>query len=345
MMPGYEQMTSFENLYWAHRAARRSKRYKREVISFELRLSENLIDMQNQMLAQEYRPGDYQCFTIYEPKERLIYAPSYRDRVVQHCLCDNILAPMLDRRLIYDNSACRFGKGTHFSLYRLSDFMRRQYKESGTRGYFLKCDIAKYFENINHSVLLTKLRRVFSGAPLLEMLGRVIDSYQSAPGRGLPLGNQASQWFAIYYLDSLDRLVKERLGIRWYTRYMDDFILIHADRGYLKECLAAMTEHIEGDLGLRFNAKTQIHHLTNGINYLGFHLYLTDSGRVLRRLTSRRRAEIRKALEALHLQHDGGMISERDFQNRLASYRGHLKHGHEQGLMKLATYKATTREG
>ena len=147
-MSGYEMLYDFQNLYAAHKAARRGKRGKIEVIGFEMNLAQNLCALQKELTERTYRHKGYHQFKIYEPKEREIFAPSYADRVVQHCLCDNILAPVLEVRLIHDNAACRKGKGTHFALDRLSGFMREFYRKHGANGYILKCDIRKYFSSI-----------------------------------------------------------------------------------------------------------------------------------------------------------------------------------------------------
>jgi len=273
-MPGYDELCSFENLYKAHKAARKGKRHKREVIEFEMNLAENLCQLQQELQARTYKQRGYYHFMVHESKARSIYAPYYIDRVVQHCLCDNILAPVLEPRLIHDNAACRVGKGTHFAIHRLSSFLTAHYGRHGAAGYFLKCDIKKYFDNIDHAVLKQKLARMFRDPDLFRLLCNIIESYEKTPGKGLPLGNQCSQWFALYYLDSLDRLVKERLCVRHYTRYMDDFVLVHEDKAFLRECLQEITTHCRNALGLELNRKTQIFPIQNGVDYLGWHHYL-----------------------------------------------------------------------
>jgi retron-type reverse transcriptase len=150
--------------------ARLSKRSKIEVIDFEMNLASNICRLQEQLVNRTWKPKGYYHFFVYDPKTRSIFAPYYEDRVVQHCLCDNILAPEIDKRLVYDNSACRIGKGTHFSLNRLTQFLTDFYKKHGTDGYFLKIDICKYFDNIRHDVLKQKLTKVFKEQDLLDLL-------------------------------------------------------------------------------------------------------------------------------------------------------------------------------
>ena len=138
--------------------ARRGKRKEDEVIGFELQLGEKLTLMSRELEQGIYRISEYRPFKVFDPKERQIYAPAYRDRVMQHSLCDNVLVPALDRRLIYDNAASRIGKGTHFAMDRLTKFMTEHYRKHGTEGYILKCDISKYFDSIDHRILFNALQ-------------------------------------------------------------------------------------------------------------------------------------------------------------------------------------------
>lgn len=203
---------------------------------------------------------------IYDPKEREIQALSFADRVFQHLLCDNILKPYFEPRLIYDNAACREGKGTHFALDRLEKFLREHYKKHGTKGYILKFDIRKYFNSINHERLKDKMRN-FPDDAIKELLYQIVDSYAYTPGKGIPIGNQSSQWFALYYLDRLDRLIKEHLHIRHYVRYMDDGVLVHESKSYLKECLKQMQALVIEE-EVAFNEKIQIFPISQGASFL-----------------------------------------------------------------------------
>lgn len=333
-LPGYDRLCDFGNLYAAHRAARRGKQGKREVVEFEMNLGGNLTALRDELEARTYRLRPYSHFTIYEPKRRSVFAPAYRDRVVQHCLCDQVVAPVLEPRLVYDNAACRVGKGTHFALDRLSGFLDRHYRAHGTAGWVLKCDVTKYFDNIDHGVLGYLLSRPFGGDPdTLALLRRIIATYESAPGRGLPLGNQTSQWFALYYLDSLDRLVKERLRIGAYSRYMDDLVCVHPSKDYLTHCLARMSTHLTS-LGLTFNAKTQIAPLAAGVPYLGWHLYLSGSGAVVRRLLPAKKRSARRRLRGVTMRYARGDLSAHEVTQRVQAYCAHLEHGDTYALRR-----------
>jgi retron-type reverse transcriptase len=322
----YKNMQSFQNLYKAHIAARSGKRVKTEVITFEMNLSENLCALQEAFVNKTYRPRGYKHFMIYEPKARSIYALDYANRVVQHCLCDNIITPCLEPRLIYDNAVCRIGKGTHFSMNRLTKFMREFYRRYGTEGYFLKCDIKKYFDHINHDILKEKLTKVFD-AEVFNLLCLIIDSYETTEKTGLPLGNQTSQWFALYYLDSMDRLIKEKLQIKYYVRYMDDFVLLHQDKDYLHGCLAEIRCFCREELKLELNEKTQIFPIENGVDYLGWHFYLTRTGKVILKLRTSNKRRLKRRLKLLQREYKYGIIDLPAVNRSFISTHGHLMHG------------------
>ena len=337
----YERICVFSALYRAHKNARKGKRDHKDVIEFEMNLSENLVTLKEELESGTYRINGYYTFMVHDPKDRAIHALRYRDRVVQHALCDEILAPTLERRLIYDNAACRIGKGTDFALDRTTEFMRILYRRSGPDYWALRFDVRKFFDSIDHEILKQKLFAAFPEEPLRRLLCAIIDSYRVSPGKGLPLGNQTSQWFAIWYLDPLDRLIKEQLGFKYYSRYMDDGVLLHADREYLKNCLAEMRSLAEKDLALEFNEKTQILPIRNGINYLGWHLYLTDTGKVIRKLKTQTKKRASRRIRKLQEDYAAGRVDFNTVRQVMSSYNGHLKHGHTYHLRKKLIYSTS----
>ena len=336
----YETISEFGNLYKAHQMSRKGKSHKPEVIKFEGNLSYELCRMKHQLENHTYRFSGYYHFTIHEPKKREIYAAYYRDRVMQHCVCDEILLPLLTPRLIHDNAACQKGKGVHFAQKRMSKFLREHYQKYGRDGYALKCDIHHYFPSINHAVLKEKVMKVVKDEDVQDLLFQFVDSYheESNPGTGLALGNQTNQWFAIFYLDSLDRLVKERLRIKHYTRYMDDFILIHPDKKYLQYCLEQIEEHVR-TLKLELNKKTQVVPLKNGIEYVGFRFHLTANGKVVRKMKRASKVRLKRKLATLQKDYANGKIDLARVKQSLAGFKGHLKHGHTYHLRKTVFEK------
>ena len=330
-MTSYEQIYAFDNLYSAHRAAARGKRGTNEVVRFECNLARNLWALHDELEAKTYRIAPYQTFIVHDPKRREVQALSFRDRVVQHSLCDNVLAPYIEPRLIYDCAACRMGKGAGFAIERLKGFMRSFWRQHGTNGWFLKCDVRKYFESIDHMVLKRKLLR-FPDDDMRAFLYQVLDSYHAGTGKGLPLGNQSSQWFALWYLDPLDRLVKEQLRVKYYTRYMDDLVLLHQDKGFLRECLARMKNLAHDGLHLEFNEKTQIFPVSQGVDYLGWHFYLTETGKVVQRLRTSNKRRLKRRIRKLQDQYAAGEIEADEAFRILEGYQGHLEQGDTYAL-------------
>ncbi len=333
-MTDFEKICNFQNLYKAHTVARRSKRTTKEVIDFEINLATNLTTISDSLKNGTYSIGEYYNFIVHDPKVRIIHALHYRDRVVQHCICDEVLAPTLDKKLIYDNAACRIGKGTHFAMRRLSGFLSDFYKKYGSDGYFLKCDIRKFFDNIDHKILKNKLEKIFSEKKIFSLLCRIIDSFEKYPGKGLPLGNQTSQWFAIYYLDGFDRLIKEKLQIRYYSRYMDDCVLIHNDKAYLQKCLEEMQNYISAELNLTFNEKTEIFPIKNGVNYLGWHFYVTENGKIIRKVKQNTKYKYKRKIHYFKEAYLKCKIDIKEIQQILSSYKSHLSFGHTYKLQK-----------
>jgi len=333
LMKDFEKVYSFDSLYKAHKVARLGKRNKREVIEFELRLSENLTLLSRSLKDKTYRMSGYYSFYVYDPKKRLIHALHYCDRVVQHALCDEVLAPLFERRLIYDNAACRQNKGTLFALKRVRAFLSDYYKHNGSSGYFLKCDIHKFFDSIDHEILKNKLRKVITDEDIFWLLCLIIDSYETTPGKGIPMGNQTSQWFAIFYLDGMDRLIKEQLRIKYYSRYMDDCVLIDNDKNRLKECLSQMKGYADS-VKLEFNEKTKIFPIKNGVDYLGFHIYLANSGKVIMKVRQTTKKKFKRKLKHLMHYYSLGMVDLSDCWQVTQAYHAHLSHGHTYHLQE-----------
>lgn len=296
-MPGFDDICSFASLYDAHLRSRRGKQGRAEVASFALDLGCNLALLSDELRRGTYRMSPYIHFVVRDPKRREVCAPRYRDRVVQRSLCDNVLGPVLEPRLIYDNAACRRGKGTLFALERLKGFLREHWRAHGSDGWVLRCDVERFFASVRHDALLACLGRLPLDTPTKDLLAQIVASHCDSDGRGLPLGNQTSQWFALYYLDGLDRLVKERMHVRAYVRYMDDAVCVHADRAHLRSCLPALVGELDA-LGLRFNGKTQLAPLRQGIDFLGWHFWLGPCGGVTCRLRAAAERRLRARLHA-----------------------------------------------
>lgn len=324
-MTDWENIISFENLYKAHRRARLGKRHKKEVILFESNLSQNLWDLHYELKYKKYNVSGYHKFTIFDPKEREIQAISYRDRIVQHTLCDNYLSPLLERHLIYDNAACRKNKGTSFAIARLRKFILAHYKKYSNSGYFVKIDVKKYFENINHSVVKETINKLVKDKDVLHLIYTILDSYNYEQDKGLPMGNQTSQCFALLYLDCLDRYFKEVFRAKFYIRYMDDMVLIVPTKTQAISCLSRAQEFFQTKK-ITINPKSQIIPFYKGVEFLGWGFFMKGDKLVqkIRRGTKKRILD--KALTIKYQVSIKRLPCKRP-QNTLCSYVGFFKRG------------------
>lgn len=318
-----EEIFSFENLMAAHKLCRQLKQHKRGTIMFEVELGRNITKLANELAKKTYKLGNYRKFTIYDPKKRLIEALPYKDRVVLMCFCKSVLEPVLEKRLVYDNAASRVGKGSGFAIDRLHGFMHKIYLNSGGNGvYFLKCDITKYFQSIKHEILLHKLQDCGFSQDEMWFLKQVIESHGDC---GVPLGNQTSQWFALLYLDEIDRLIKEKLRVRYYVRYMDDFVLLNENKEYLQECKAEIAKVCKENLKLSLNDKTQIGKLKNGVDFLGYNHRLTASGKIIKNVRASAKRRQQHYIKTIERFYQLGILDDSYLEIREVTFKGHLE--------------------
>lgn len=335
----FEQVCSFENLYAAAKKALKGKRGKRPDSSFFANMEEEIITLQNELLSEIYRHGEYNYFLIHEPKKRTVAAAEFRDRVVHHAII-RVIEPLFEKRFIEDSYACRVNKGTHAGMRRAAYYTRRF-------AYALKCDIRKYFAHIDHEILMGLFAKVIGDQRLLELLEHIIDSH--ADGwrlivpegglplfdgrlirRGLPIGNLTSQFSANVYLDPLDHFVKHELRCKGYVRYMDDFLLFSNDKEQLRDWGCSIRKKVDS---LRLNIHPDKYHLLRceyGVDFCGFVVF--DDGRIrVRRTTARRfHKRFRHKLKAVN-NRTGDIAS---LSRSVAAWVGHVKHAQSWNLRK-----------
>jgi len=321
-MATLKEIFTFERLKRAHEFCRRGKQHKRGTIMFELDLSKNLVELEMSLQSRKYKPSKHKQFKLYDPKERIIDALPYKDRVVLMCFTKYVLEPILEKRLVYDNAASRKNKGTHFAINRLHSFMQKSFRENkSNQGLYLKCDISKYFASIDHNILLAKLKRIGFSDDEMWFLELVIRSYGDV---GIPLGNHTSQWFAVLYLDDLDRFIKEKLRVKWYTRYMDDFILVHNDKEFLRYYKCEIEKFCD-ELKIKLNKKTQIGTLRGGVDYLGFNHKLTETGKIQRRIRASAMARNKRYLKRIIELYRYGIVDCEWLKPRKRAFINHMK--------------------
>lgn len=323
-MTDFEKVIDFENMYRAYRKAKRGKGFKKSSAKFNIMALDGINALIEQLKNKTYKISNYHEFKVYEPKERIIQTTSFKDKVVQHSLCDNVLLPRLQKIFIYDNCAGQKGKGTLFGLDRLSEQMKTFHNRYGFNGYILKCDISKFFYNISHDQLKDIVEYWYNyDKDICWLCNLFIDSTK---GKGIPLGNQINQGLALLYLDGMDKLIKYELGIEYYGRYMDDFYLMHPDKEYLKYCLEVISEYLK-TLDLTLNGKTQIFPFKNGVNYLGFHTYIATNGKAIRKLKNQNKRNAQKKYLKMAKLVANGKLKKDKFKDSYNAWKNHISHG------------------
>lgn len=323
MPSDFDTLTDFQNLYSSMKATMKGCRSRASAQRFYRNALENICVMKRELIERTYVVSPYSEFIVTEPKRRVIKSGAFRDKVLQHCLCDYVLIPKLQSVFIRDNYAGQVGKGTLFGLNRLTEHLMNHFAEHGAVGYILKCDITKFYYSIKHDVLKGLICQYFEDEGIRWICNLLIDSTE---GDGLPLGNQCSQVFALLYLVSLDDLITKSLGHDKYGRYSDDFFVISTDKDRLKQTLLSISSHL-AQKGLSLNRKTEIVPIRKGIRFLGFHVYLTQDGKVIRKVYGeKKRAEKKKLRRCAKRVRDGKMTRQK-FDEIYNSIMNHLSNG------------------
>ncbi len=312
----WESVVSWANLHHAFREAERGKRYRDEVLRFKSNLEEELTNIQNLLIWKQWMPSRWIEFYTYDPKKRLIQAPQFKDRVVHHALV-RTLEPAFERKFIFDSYACRKGKGTHASVMRLQEMLRCAQAKGITHA--LKADISKYFPSINHGRLIEIVGRTIRDKDVLWLCKKIVleGGYLE---KGIPVGALTSQLFANAYLDILDHFIKDQLGIRYYLRYMDDFVLL-ASKPELQDLLNCIDDFLSGKLYLTLNPKTCIFPISHGVDFAGYRTWPTH---ILPRKRNIKRA--RRKFRQLSIAYAKGEITLRDVRPRVMSFLGWTRH-------------------
>ncbi len=345
----FPRLCSWENLLEAYRKARRHKRYKPYVCDFEASREEEILKLQAELASGAYLPGPYTHFLVHEPKRRKISAAPFRDRVVHHALV-NVLEPIWEPRFVQDSFACRRGKGTHRAVRRCQGFLKRF-------PYFLKCDVVKFFPNVDHAVLFDVIARKVSDARVLALIGQVLASgagvlegeapRETFPGddllelmrpRGLPIGNLTSQFFANVLLDRLDHAVKDGLGVKGYVRYCNDFLIW----GDSKDRLWRTRDDVQvvlDRLRLKLHAKkTMVSWSRDGVKFLGLKVYPEG-----RRLLLCSVARFNRRLRALKRLSASGVIPLERIRRSLAGWLAHAAHANSRALSRAVLSRLRVR--
>lgn len=310
----YNYLLDIDKIIHVYKKIITNTKHRGKILDFNVFYTTNMISIYDSLTKKEYHHDRYNIFLINEPKARIIMSEKIRDKIVNHLVSDYILLPLIEPLLIEENVATRKEKGTKMAIYYMKRFlidMHKKYKQF----YILKCDISKYFYNIDHEVLLKELEKIVLDKDIFKLINNIVNSTNESYvnncidninlknnltlpnynyGKGLPIGNQTSQILAIYYLNDLDHYIKKELGIKHYIRYMDDFILMHQDKEYLKMCQRKIEKFLIKKK-LKLNKKTNIYNINNGIPFLGFK-YFFKKNKLIMIILSNTKRRIKKRI-------------------------------------------------
>lgn len=355
----YTQLSTIEHLLYAHTQAQLDNRYKRRICAFTFSLEENVLRLRWELLHGTYTPRPYTYFMLHDPKTRSIAAPDFRDRVVQHALV-NVIQPLFEKQFIFDSYACRSNKGTHLAAKRIKKFLMasRSFHGKDTPIYVLQCDIRKFFQSVSWDILLGIINNTVSCPKTQTLIKTIVATHHNLivphisissqlslftssmndtqasisveQRTGLPIGNLTSQLFANIYLNELDHFIKDRLRVRWYGRYMDDFFVLHHDRTYLKRLCVMINAFLQEELHLSLHPKKlTIKNVSTGVPFVG---YRTFYDHVLVRGTTLRRIERHYHSKVKQVMY--GRLANQKLAETKASILGHFKHADSYGLAK-----------
>ncbi|MBU1083358.1 reverse transcriptase/maturase family protein, partial [Patescibacteria group bacterium] len=248
----YDHIISLENLLEAWQEFILGKRSRKDVQQFQRDLMTNIIKLHQDLASGNYHSSTYSPFKISDPKPRNIHKANVRDRLLHRAIY-RMLYPAWDKTFIWDSYSCRNGKGTHKAFSRLEQFSRQVTNNYTKSCWALKLDIRKFFDSVDHKVLMGLLAERIEDKKLLNLLQSIISSFEHSLGKGMPLGNLTSQLFANIYLDPLDKFVKHHLKIKYYLRYADDLIFLSNNPDELMGYLVETSQFLKTKLKLNIH--------------------------------------------------------------------------------------------
>lgn len=327
----YGEIVDFSNLHKAWRKAAKGKRKSLAVTRFEMNAADELIRLQGELKTRTWQAGQYQSFYIRDPKQRLVSAAPFRDRVVHHALC-NVIEPIYERTFIGDSFANRKGKGTHAALDKAQRYIR-------CFPYVLQCDLKQFFPSVDHAVMESVLNRKIIDVNTRWLMRSILKSgegihpsvgmFVGDKPHGLPIGNLTSQFWANVLLNELDQFVKRELGCKGYLRYVDDFLLFSNSKKELWEWKAKIAVLLK-------RLKLEMHQLSStvypvscGVPFLGFRLYENH-----RRLKRKNGVNFQHRLQRYYREYQRGELSREALNMRVQGWVAHVSTSDTWGLRK-----------
>jgi retron-type reverse transcriptase len=261
----FESIYDTDNIHLAFWKAAKGKRDRKEVMAFANDFETNVGRLHHQIKTKRPDIGNYRFFQICDPKKRRICAADFPERVLHHAIM-NICEPVLDAYAIFHSYACRKGKGTLAALRQARAF-------AGRYAWFLKLDIRKYFDSIDHAVLQQLIERRINDKDVTTLFSAIFATYRVEAGKGLPIGNLISQHMANFYLGKFDHWIKEDRRIKGFLRYMDDFVLFAHEKERLKQELRAVRAYLRTTLKLELKDNIQLNRCAHGLPFLGCRIF------------------------------------------------------------------------
>ncbi len=327
----FEKIISAENLFAAWDAFKSDKKRKKDVLQFEWRLEENIFKLFRELKVKTYKHGIYSGFYITDPKRRHIHKAEVRDRILHHAVF-NILNPIFEETYISASFSCRVGFGTHKGVNALERITRRV-SQNGTKVcYVLKCDIRKFFDSVDHEILMGILEKRVKDPDTIWLLREIVGSFDSGNSAiskvGVPIGNLTSQSFANIYMNEFDQFMKHELRVEDYLRYTDDFVIVSRDEAYLKALIPKISKFLRESLALELHPKKVfIRKLHQGIDFLGYLVF--PKGTLVKTRTKRRIfTKLKRRVE----EYRKGEIEKITLDQSLQSYLGMLSHADSHKL-------------
>ena len=327
-----DEIIGFEALYHSMHLCKSGVIWKGSVARFVLTGLEETYKLSKQLHNDTYKPHEPSKFTVHFPKKRDIVSISFRDRVYQRSLNDNGIYDGMTRSFIPDNQACQKGKGTDRARDRLEELLHRAYRKHGQDVYILQVDVHGYYRHMRHDIT----ESLFCERLDPDVAARAVRVMreQYTDDQGYNPGSQMIQIAGISYLDKLDHFIKERLRIKWYERYMDDFLLIHQDPGFLNYCGHEIDKELL-KVGLTRNEKkTQIIPARDGVMFLGFLFKLTQTGKVIRLISPANVKHERKKLLRMVHKAQRGELTRKKVDECYQAWQAHASKGNTYKVMK-----------
>lgn len=326
----HPEVTGYEALYRSMMKCKKGVMWKDSTAHFCLNGLTEVMKLEQSLMDGTYKERPGRTFTVYEPKKREILSISFRDRIYQRSLNDNAVYPMMAKSFIYDNCACQQGKGTDFAMNRLHAHLQRYYRKHGKDGWVLQCDIKGYYPNMPHEVAKKKFAKHLDEWTFAEVK-KILDRFEG--DIGFNPGSQLIQIAGISVLDEMDHFIKEKLRIKHYIRYMDDFILISNDKQYLRNCLENIKEYLK-ERGFELNEKTSLYRISQGIKFLGFRFVLTDTGKIIRLIKTESVKRERRKLRKLVQLAKKGKLTRKKVDQCYESYKAHARRGNTWKMLQ-----------